>query len=193
VVFGVESRIVAEYSEERLNIYYVMQIVNDTAGPVDPGGPVVIELPRSARGAAVIEGNAAQATAIATRIVVNGPFAPGATSLNFAYELPFGGATATIEQAWPVDVRRLTFFALKSGTLDVDSPQFANKQVTNEQGQPLVVGFVNAMKAGERLSVSLTGLPHRAVWPRNTALALGGALTLAGIWAAIFPARRRRA
>lgn len=192
VAFGPDSRIVAEYSDERLSVYYVLQIVNDTAGAIDPGGPLVIELPRSARGATVIEGNAAQATAIGSRIVVNAPFPPGTTSLNVAYELPFSGDTAELEQSWPVDIRRLAFFAVKSGTLDVDSPQFMNKQVTDEQGQPLIVGFVDAMKAGEPLSVSLTGLPHRSVWPRNTALALGGALTLAGIWAAVFPAPRRR-
>ncbi len=192
VAFGPDSRMVAEYSDERLNVYYVLPIVNDTAGAIDTGGPLVIELPRSARGASVIQGNAAQATAIDTRIIVNGPFAPGATSLNFAYELPFDGGAAELEQTWPVDLQRLTVFALKTGALDLDSPQFVNKQVTHEQGQPLDVGFVNPLKAGQRLSMSLTGLPHRAVWPRNTALAIGGALAVAGIWAAIFPAPRRR-
>src|SRR4029077_10061177 len=41
ISFGPESRIVAEFAEDRLNIYYLMDIVNAGTAPVDPGGPVV--------------------------------------------------------------------------------------------------------------------------------------------------------
>jgi hypothetical protein len=192
VSLGPESRVVAEYSNERLNIYYVMQVVNTASSPVDIGGPLAIDLPQGARGGTVIEGTTGKATVNGARLIVTGPFQPGSTSVNVAFELPFSGATARLEQQWPVDLQRLTMFALKTGDLDLDSPQFASKQLTDEQGQPLVVGYVNALPAGRSLSVTISGLPHEAVWPRNTALALGGFLTLAGIWAAVVPASRRR-
>jgi hypothetical protein len=193
VTFGPESRIVLDYSAERLSVYYVLQVVNPAGTPVDLGGPITIELPESARGAAVIEGTTASATANGARITVIGPFAPGTSNVNAAFELPFSGATATLEQAWPVPLQGLTVFALQSGALDLQSEQFTTKQATVEQGQPLVVGFVSAIPAGESLGVEITGLPHHAVWPRNTALALGGVIAALGIWAAVVPGPRRRA
>lgn len=192
VELGPESRVVVDYSNERLNIYYVMQVVNASSSPVDIGGPLAVDLPVAARGGTVVEGTTGKATVNGRRVIVTGPFAPGATSINVAFELPFSGSTALLEQQWPVDVQRLTMFGLKTGALDLASSQFASKQETNEQGQPLVVAFVNALPAGRSLSVSISGLPHESMWPRNIALALGGALAAAGIWAAVVPARRRR-
>src|SRR5262245_24416892 len=61
VTIGPESRIVADYSGERLNMYYVLQVVNAAPGPVDIGGPLIVELPREARGAALLEGATKQA------------------------------------------------------------------------------------------------------------------------------------
>jgi hypothetical protein len=193
VTFGPESRIVLDYAGERLNVYYVLQIANASGVPVDLGGPLAIDLPEEARGAAVIDGTTANATANGARITVTGPFAPGMSNVNAAFELPFSGPTAVLDQPWPAPLERLTVFALQSGALDLQSAQFTSKQATAEQGQPLVVGFVPALPAGESLRVEVTGLPHHAVWPRNTALTLGGALAALGIWAAIVPAPRRRA
>jgi hypothetical protein len=193
VSFGPESRVVADFADERLNVYYVLQIVTGSSSPVDIGGPLTIELPQGARGASIIaEGTTAKATANGPRVIVAGPFGPGPSNVSLAFELPFSGDTAQLEQQWPVNVERLTVFGLKTGNLDIASPQFASKQATNEQGQPLVIGFVNAIPANQPLRVAISGLPHRPVWPRNTALALGGAITLAGIWAAVFPSPRRR-
>ena len=193
VSFGPESRIVLDYSDERLSVYYVLQIVNPASAPVSLDGPITIELPEGARGAAVIEGTTASATANGPRVTVTGPFAPGTSNVNAAFELPFSGDTATLEQEWPVPLQRLTVFALQSGEIDLQSQQFTSKQATAEQGQPLVVGFVPALPAGQTLSVEVTGLPHHAVWPRNTALTLGGLIAALGIWAAVVPGPRRAA
>ena len=192
VVLGPESRVVVDYSNERLNVYYVMQVVNASSSPIDIGGPLAVDLPVAARGGTVVEGTTGKATVNGRRVIVTGPFAPGATSINVAFELPFSGSTALLEQQWPVDMQRLTVFGLKTGALDLASAQFASKRETDEQGQPLIVAFVNALPAGRSLSVSISGLPHESMWPRNIALALGGTLALAGIWAAVVPARRRR-
>ena len=193
VSFGPESRIVLEYSDERLNVYYVLQILNSAAVPVSLDGPIIIELPEGARGAAVIEGTTASATANGPRVTVTGPFASGASNVNAAFELPFSGDTARLEQEWPIPVQRLTVFTVQSGELDLQSQQFTSKQTTVEQGQPLVVGFVPALPAGQVLSLDVTGLPHHAVWPRNTALTLGGLIAALGIWAAVVPGPRRAA
>ncbi len=191
VAFGPNSRIVAEYSNERLNVYYVLEILNPASTPVDLGGPLVVELPRSVRGAAVIDGTTAQATVSGAHVTALGPFAPGVTQLNVAFELPFDGSTAILEQTFPVAVQRLTVFALQNEGMDMRSPQFSTTQATSEQGQPLIVGLVSAQPKDATLAVTITGLPHHATWPRNVALALGGALVLLGILAAVVPASGR--
>jgi hypothetical protein len=189
VFLGPESRIVLDYSDERLNVYYVLHVVNPAASPVDIGGPLIVELPDGARGASKLEGSAEQATVNGPRVTITGPFAPGTTTANIGFELPFGGSTARLEQQWPAEARQMTVFLLKSGDIDIQSPQISNKRTATEQGQPLVVGLIPALPAGRSLEVDITGLPHHATWPRNLALALGGLLTLAGIWVAVFPGR----
>jgi hypothetical protein len=193
VNFGPESRVVADFSGERLTIYYVLQVVNATSTPVDLGGPLIIELPDGALAAQKIEGSTEQVTINGPNITVRGPFQPGQTPVSVAFELPLNGDTAQLEQKLPVPLQRLTVFALQSGTLDLESQQFTSKQTTSEQGQPLVVGFVPSLPAGQTLSLAVTGLPHHPAWPRQTALALGGAILVLGIWAALVPGPRRRA
>jgi len=193
ITIGPESRIVTDYSGERLNFYYVLQLVNSAPTPVDIGGPLIFELPREARGAALLDGATKQATVNGTHVTVVGPFAPGATPVSVGFELPFSGDTAHVRQSFPASTGPITVFALKSGTLDMQSPQFSSRQSTVEQGQPLVVGLVPALRAGEPLSFEVTGLPHYAVWPRNVALGAAATCIVVGLWAAFSPRRRRAA
>jgi hypothetical protein len=56
--------------------------------------------------------------------------------------------------------------------------------------------FINAsgpaIAAGQRLSLDITGLPHRARWPRWVALAFASGFIIWGLWAGVAaPARRR--
>ena len=77
VVFGDSSRVIAELSNERLNIYYALDIVNGSSSHVDIGGPLVIELPTTARGATVMQGSTPQATAKGAHVIVTGPVRAG--------------------------------------------------------------------------------------------------------------------
>jgi hypothetical protein len=193
VSLGPDTRVLADVNDERLTIYYVLHLSNASGGPVETGGPIVFDLPAGARGAQSIEGTTGQVTVAGERVSVLGPFAPGTTNVNLAFELPFSGSTAVLEQAWPIAAERLTVFAVQSGEMDLQSTQLVSKQSTVDQGQPLVIGYVSALPADHPLRVEISGLPHHAQWPRQTALALGGGLLVLGLWAAIVPASRRRA
>lgn len=192
VAIGPQSRIVADYADERLNIYYALQILNAGTSPVDIGGPLLIDLPAEARGAGLMEQSTPQAQVSGSRVTVFGPFAPGVTTVNVAFELPYSGPVAHLRQIWPVEARQFGIFALKSGDLDLASPQINGKQSSVQQGQPLVMGLLSALPKGQALTVDISGLPHAAVWPRNLALGSAGAIALIGIWAAFGPASRRR-
>ena len=117
VVLGPESRVIAEMPDDRLNIYYILEIVNSARTPVDIGGPLIFDLPREARSATVIEGSSPQATANGPRITVTGPFAPGVTSVQAAYDLPYSGGTARFEQRWPIALPQLTILVQQIGGL----------------------------------------------------------------------------
>lgn len=192
VVLGPESRVIAEMSDDRLNVFYVLQILNTARTPVDPGGPVIFDLPRDARGASLLEGSSTQATAKGPRIIVTGPFAPGATMVQVAYEQPYSGDTARVVQKWPAALQNLNVLVPQIGGLDVRSPQIASKREVTDQGQKLIVAGGPAIPAGQSLVLEISGLPHHALWPRYVALSLATVIMGAGLWAAAFPNPRRR-
>jgi len=191
VVFGQESRVIAELSKDRLNIYYDLQIMNSARTPVDIGGPLIIELPREARGSTVLEGSTPQATANGPRITIVGPFAPGMTPVQAAFELPYSGGTVTLTQKWPAAMEQTIVMVQQIGGLTVTSPQLTAKQDITDQGQAIILGRGPALAAGQALSLEIAGLPHHPVWPRNLALALVGLIMAAGFWGALGPGSRR--
>jgi hypothetical protein len=193
VVFGPETRLIAEMSNDRLNIFYVLQILNTARTPVDPGGPVLFDLPRDARGVTLLQESSKQATVKGHRVIVTGPFAPGPTMVHVAYEQPYNRDTARIVQPWPANLQNLNVLVLQIGGLDVRSPQLASKREVSDQNQRLIVASGPAIPAGQSMVLEITGLPHHAVWPRYVALSLATVIVGAGLWAAFIPTSRRRA
>jgi hypothetical protein len=182
VVFGPETRVVAQFRQDRLELFYILEISNTARTPVDIGGPVLIDLPREARGATVMEGSTKQASAKGSRVTVLGPFPPGATEVNIGFEVPHRGAVARIEQRWPIALPQVTVVVAREGGLDVRSGQFTD---TRELQENAVVGTGPGLAAGATLAFDVTGLPHHAAWPRYLALGLAGIIVLTGVWAAV--------
>lgn len=194
VVLGPESRIVAELNDDRLNIFYVLHILNSARVSVDPGGPLIFDLPRAAQRPTLLENSSKQATVNGPRLVVAAPFAPGTTLVQVAFTLPTSGPTARFEQRWPANLQALNVLVVSEvGGLDVQSPQIQQKQETSDQGQRLVVGRGSTIPAGQSLALEISGLPHHPRWPRYVALSLAGVVSLVGIWAAVVARPRRPA
>ena len=192
VVLGPESRVIAEMSNDRLHIYYVLEIINTARTPVDIGGPLIFDLPREARGTTVLENSSPQALAAGPRVRVTGPFAPGTTRVEAAYELPYSGGVATIEQKWPAALDRVTLLVQQIGGLTVKSPQLTSLQPMSNSGQDVLIGAGPGLAAGQTLTVEVSGLPHRPTWPRTLALTLAGLIGAAGIWGAVTARPRYR-
>jgi len=187
VFIGPESRVIAEMQDDRLTIFYILDVVNPASTPVDVGGPLTFELPSSARGTTVLEGSTPQALANGPRVTVTGPFAPGSTPVQLAFELPYSGPRVRLEQVWPATLQQLNLLVMQIGGLTVSSPQLSQSREVLDQGQPLIVGMGPAIPAGQTLAVDIEGLPYHPVWPRNTALVLAALITVVGIWAAAVP------
>jgi hypothetical protein len=192
VALGPESRIIAEMSDDRLNIYYILQVVNSARTPVDIGGPIIIDLPREARGATILEGSSQQATANGPRITVVGPFSPGVTPVEAAYELPYSGPVARLEQVWPLPLPQLTVLVPQIGGLAISSPQFAFAQEMDQDGQTVIFGTGPGIPAGQALTMEIVGLPYRSPWPRYIALALAAVIMAIGLVAAVRAPRRQQ-
>jgi hypothetical protein len=190
VVFSPESRVIAQFENDKLTIFYVLDVLNTARTPVDIGGPLIIELPSEAQGAALLAESSKQATVNGGHVTVLGPFKPGATSVQVAFGLPFTGASAHLEQKWPVPLEQVAVLVPQTGGLDFRSPQVSKKDHGTDQGQELLLGSGPALPAGALFTLDVDGLPHHALWPRYVALTLAGLFMTMGIWAAATPARR---
>ncbi|MDQ3068096.1 MAG: hypothetical protein M3R55_00015 [Acidobacteriota bacterium] len=181
VVLGGESRFIVERGDESLNVFYVLEVVNTARTPIDAGGPLLFDLPSGATGITLLEGSTPQATIGGSRVTVTGPFAPGKTSLQVAYELPYRGSRAVIEQRMPAALPQLAVAGETSGQVTMSSSQFTTSREMNADGRTFLVGNGPGIPAGSSLVVQFDNLPHHVRWPRFAALGLAVAIMIFGL------------
>ncbi|RPJ67723.1 MAG: hypothetical protein EHM24_20725 [Acidobacteria bacterium] len=186
VRLGGQSRIVTQFDDAELQVFYVFDIVNGGSAPVKTGEPVVFDMPPGAQGTTVIEGSTPLAFARGPRVTVEGPFPPGVTSLQIACTLEQAGET-TIALKLPIALDQATVVAEKAGDMVLASAQLPNVRESADGGKRFLFAAGPGLAAGQVLSFELKGLPHHPVWPRNLALALAAAILGAGAWAAFRP------
>jgi hypothetical protein len=180
------SRFVFEMgTNEALNVFNILEFVNNASEPVQPPAPIVFELPKMAVGTGVLEGSSPQATVANKRVTVAGPFAPGSTLVQFGYSMPIDRGTLMVEQQLPVPLEQFSFMAQKVGALRVESPQMTEHRDMPLRNQVFIVGKGPALKAGNTVSFTFTGLPHHPTWPRNVALALAFVILAGGVWGSL--------
>ena len=183
ITFGEQSRFVIELGDEALNVFNILQIVNPGPRAVQTA-PLVFDLPRDAVGVGLLEGAPPGAVAAGRKVTVPGPFGPGQTLLQFAYSMPLGADTIAIEQKLPASMPQLTIVAQKMGAMQLLSPQIAQRSEMPAEGHTYIVGQGAALKAGDTVSLTLTGLPARPSWPKTVAVTLAVAIVAIGAWAA---------
>jgi hypothetical protein len=185
VVFGPNTRTLIQFTDDRLEVFYVLEIVNSARARVDIGGPLVLELPREALGASAIEGSSPTATVSNGRLVVTGPFASGTTAVQVGFRLPYNSSELTLSQVWPAALQRVVVGVERLEGVNVSSPQFAStNDVPTGDGTVYILGSGPALSAGASTTVTLTGLPNHSRTPRNVALGLAGAVAALGIFLA---------
>jgi hypothetical protein len=181
VTFGGQSRVVTQFEDEVLQVYYLLDVVNASAEPVSKA--FVLDLPSDAMNAAILEGSAPNALANGRRVTFAGPFAPGVTSVQVAYTLP-PAARVSLRQEWPVALDRVAVMAERIGPMALTSPELTAIREGNDSGRAFLIGTGPGLRPGGVLTLVITGLPHHATWPRNVALGLAMAVLAAGAWGA---------
>jgi len=185
VVFGGNSRVLMQFADDVLQIYYVLEILNSARTRVDIGGPLVIDLPPGQSGAALLEGTSPTASISGDRITVTGPFAPGATLVNIGYRLAQDSPSLTLVQPWPAAFQQVTVGVQKIGALGAASPQFTDmRDVTTADGKVFALGSGAALAPGTPLTVTLTNLPYHSRTPRYVTLGFAAGILLLGVWLA---------
>ena len=129
----------------------------------------------------MLDGSSKQASLANNRVTVNGPFAPGATVVQFAYAVPFGDGAVTVRQKLPVALNQVSVMAQKVGGMQLDSPQIQQHREMPTDGQTYIVGQGAALNAGDTLALTFSGLPHQALWPRNLALVAAVGILATGL------------
>jgi hypothetical protein len=186
VVFGGDSRVLMQFRDDALQVFYVLDIINNAKNRVDIGGPIILDLPREAAGAGTLEGSSPSATVNGNRLTVLGPFAPGTTSVQVGYTLRYDRPTFQFEQAWPVALQSVTVGVQKVGSLQVSSPQFIQtREVSTDDGIVFMIGGGAGLPAGGKLTVTLANLPVHSWTPRYVALGLAGLVVAIGIWLSV--------
>jgi hypothetical protein len=183
VTIGGQSRIVTQFEDEELQVFYLFDIVNKTQAPVKTAEPLVFDLPSGAQNTALLEGSTPSAVAKGSRVTVAGPFPPGVTAVLVAYSMP-PEARVSIRQKLPVSLEQVAVMVEKIGSVVLSSPQLTSIREGSESGKVFVIGTGPGLKTGDVLALDISGLPHPATWPRDTTLVLA-VLTLAvGAWGA---------
>jgi len=186
VVLGGNSRIIFEFPDDLMRVFYMLEIVNNARNRVDIGGPLIIDLPEGAAGASPLEGSSQQATVAGSRITVTGPFASGVTPVQVGFQLPFSTSSKTIAQTWPVPIEQVTVASTKVGAVSFASQQFSSVgDVKGDDGTPFILASGPGIKAGGTLRIQVSGLPVHSSVPRYAALALAAGIALFGLWLAL--------
>jgi hypothetical protein len=183
VVFGGNSRVLMQFDSDSLQVYYVLEIVNNARARVDVGAPLVLDLPPGASGPTSLEGSSKAAILSGNRLTITGPFDAGTTPVQIAFRQAYDGGTWTLEQRWPAGFEQVTVGVEKVGALTMSSPQLpTTSEVTADGGSVFVLGRGPALAAGQPLSVTLTGLPYESHTARVVALGLAAGLLALGAW-----------
>ncbi len=184
LAFAGDTRIAVEFQDDTLTVFYLLDLLNRTAGPVAPKAPLVIDLPPGASGATVLEGGSPLATVSGSRVTIAGPLPAGITQVPVAFRIEHWNATWQLVQTFPLPLETVAMAVQKLGEMQLTGAQVATLRETTLQGTPFIIATGAGLPAGTPLSVTVTGLPHRSDVPLYVTLALAAAVAAWGVWVA---------
>jgi hypothetical protein len=174
--------VVVEIVDDALEVYNVLDFVNTQQSPVDPGKPIVFELPDDAKSLTILENSSPQAKAAGRVVTVTGPFAPGRTPIQFAYQLPYSSSRTTLRQVMPLALPQVSLLVRHFDGVQFASAQAGDQREVTLDGHPYIASTGPAVPAGQAIELNFSGLPHHVRWPRWLALALAALVAAGGVW-----------
>jgi hypothetical protein len=188
VVIGGQSRIIVQPGEETVEVYYLLDIVNNARAPVSPPTEFVFDMPSGATGTGILEGSSPAASVKDARVTVKGPFAPGRTLVQVGAAFPAGSASLQLTQRFPATLEQLAVVVKKLGDIKLASPQLNRQQEMTASGETYIAATGGSVPAGKPIELSLDNLPHQSTLPRWIALSLASIVVVSGVWMCRRPA-----
>lgn len=190
VVLGGQSRVIIEFQNDVLTVFYLLDITNNARTPIDPGQPLDIVLPSVATNPSLMEGSSRQATLRGNTVRITGPFAPGVTSIQVGYAVPDHAADWTLRQRWPAAFEQMFVAAEKVGDMQLVSELLpAQDVVTSDSGKVFLLASGGRLAADEEMVLTLSNMPAHDMRPRWLAVGLALVVLAAGLFVAFKPAR----
>ncbi len=183
MVLGEQTRVIIDHADDGLQVYYLLDIRNNTTTPVNPPSAIVVNMPSGAISPTVLAG-APQAVSLGDHVTITGPFATGQTEVQIAFRLPVTTGDVTFEQTLPLAVPGLAVLMRKVGDISLTSPQLPEVQERAIQGDTYILAQGPPIPSGAPLAITVSGLPHHSPVPRRIALALAVLILGGGVWAA---------
>jgi len=183
VTLGGDSRILIELGEEVLEVYYLLDVVNLSDGPVDPQPAFAFSFPPGAQSTTALQGSSPRVLVDGPNVSVAGGFSPGVTPVRVAYILPYSSDQVALSQAFPADFDQLLVFTEQWGSISIDSTLIDRRGQMGEDetgASALLWAAGGRVAASQPVTLELTGLPHHPGWPRILTLTLSGLILLAG-------------
>ena len=149
VTLGGQSRIITQFEEEVLQVYYIFDIVNPSSadGQDQPAGvraaTVGRRTPPCSRAPRATRWRRAAPSRSRDR------FAPGVTSVEMAYSLP-PGERASIRLPLPAPLVQVAVMVEKVGAMVVSSPQLTDLRENSDGGKQFVIGTGPGARRGQR-------------------------------------------
>jgi hypothetical protein len=182
IVFGQNTEIVIEPDDERIRVYYLLEVVNNASAAVNPKSPVMFDVPSEAGAASIMEGTKAKATG--TRVRIEPPFPPGATRVQVAYALPAASGSASISQVFPAPLEHLAIIVKKVGDIRLESPLVSRQQEMPANGDTYIAAAGDRqIPAGQPVTLTVSGVPHHSSMPRWIALGTAAGVIVVGVLA----------
>jgi hypothetical protein len=185
VVLGDKTRVIIEPGDEALQVFYLLDIRNDAAGPVEPPTAFAIDMPSGAQGTTLMAGPPQAKVLEGQRLTIPGPFPPGSTDVQVGYSYPYTSGDVRLSQALPVKLGSVAVLLTKSHpTMALASPQLPSVQERDFEGTKYVLGQGPGIGANGTLTLTISGLPHHSPVPRIIALGLVAGILGIAFWSA---------
>ena len=183
VVIGGDSRVMMEFRDDELTVFYFLEIINNARNRVDIGKPFVVDLPEDATTSTLLQGSSPTASVRGQQLLVAGPFASGTTHVQVAFGLPHESPNLTLTQKFPAPMEQVLAMVQKVGSLQMSSPHFTETdEATAGNGTPFILGGGQRLEADTPLTIHLSNLPVAPAWPRQLALGLGVLIVVLGLF-----------
>lgn len=175
------THLLVELNDQALAAIWVIQLENGGTTAVDPGpGGLRIELPPSAVSISLGEDAVPGQVVDGKAVVVKGPIAVGRTEIRIFFGLPYSTEEAVLDLSLPLPLVERAAILEEVDGMKVNAPGMASER-RELGGKPLLLLRGAGGAAGERLKITLSGLPVPDRTARNGAMALSLVMLFVGL------------